>query len=527
MNTQKKIAALYCRFSREDDNDGSGSNSIKNQVALLTNFAKELNIGYEVYTDDGYSGTMFDRPDFKRMIRDIENGIVGTVIVKDLSRLGRNYSMAGYYTDEFFVSHGIRFISLTDHIDSAEKEDEFVPIRNIMNDWYARDISKKAKASLYIRGKSGKPMITIPIYGYKSGDNDEWLVDEPAAEIVKRIFSMYLSGKGINYIARVLTEEGVQTPNLHKNGKEPVYQHWSRQTIRNILSRQEYCGDTVNFKTLKPSYKSKKRITRPVEENIVFPNTHEAIISREQYADSLELLEQTKRQVNKSKKETLFRGFLICGACRQRMAAMHAQHKTTVTTYYGCSTYRQHFKQCTSHSVSEKFVVERLTTALNKLIAMYQTSELEELLNKNILNDVKKEQTSTKEQLGKSHERIAEIDSIVKNLYEDKLKGIITNDMFVDLFSQFKIEKETLQKSIYDLSTKASSTRDDSAKVNRFLQVIKKYSEQSEAIEITRELLTELIDCIAIGDPVPKGEDKPRQVDIYFRYVGFIEAFIL
>lgn len=529
MNTQKKIAALYCRFSREDENDdGSGSNSIKNQVALLTGFAKEMNLGYEIYTDDGYSGTMFDRPDFKRMIRDIENGIVGTVIVKDLSRLGRNYSMAGYYTDEYFVSHGIRLISLTDNIDSDVKEDEFLPIRNVMNDWYAKDISKKTKASLYIRGKSGKPMITSPIYGYKYGENNEWVIDEPAAEIVRRIFKLYLSGKGMNYIARLLTEEGVEKPRLYKQGKEPVYPEWARESIRSILQHQEYCGDTVNFKTLKPSYKSKKTIIRPKEENMVFPDTHEAIITREQYADAMELMEKNKRQLSsKSKKETLFRGFLICADCRHKMAAKHTELKTGITTYYVCSTYRHHFNQCTSHSVREKLIVDRLEQAVKKLIEMYQNGELEELLNKLILNDSKKEEILKKEQLAKSNERLEELNTIVKSLYEDKVKGIISNDMFVDLFNKFKAEQESLQKSIYELSSTANASRDDNARVNRFLQVIKKYSEYSEAIDsLDREVLMELIDCIAVGERVAKGQEDQRQVDIYFRHVGLIGNFV-
>lgn len=253
MDSQEKIVALYCRYSHEEDNNGGVSNSIANQKLLLEGYALEHNMRpVKVYADDGFTGTMFDRPDFQRMIKDIENGIVGTVIVKDSSRLGRNHIMVGYYTEEYFFEKGVRYISVCDGIDSYISSDETAPFRNIVNEMYARDISKKIKASIYAKAKKGKRMICIPIYGYKNDENKEWVIDETAAAIVRRIFSLYLEGNGIRTIANTLTKEGIPTPTTYKKGKfQPngkiKYPDWSAASLKAVLSHQEYCGDTINF----------------------------------------------------------------------------------------------------------------------------------------------------------------------------------------------------------------------------------------------------------------------------------------
>lgn len=526
MIQNQKIAALYCRFSREEDNDGSGSNSIKNQIALLSSFARELNLGYEIYTDDGYSGTTFDRPDFQRMIHDIESRIIGTVIVKDLSRLGRNYSMTGYYTDEYFVSNQIRFISLTDHIDSAEKEDEFVPIRNIMNDWYARDISKKTKASLHLRGKSGLHMGSVPVYGYKVDEKDrtKWIIDEPAAAVVCRIYNLFLEGKGVASIAKLLTEEGIARPRIHKYGKKAKYDDWSRETVKGILTRQEYCGDTVNFKTSKPSYKSKKMIYLPVEERLIFPDTHPAIITRDQFEEVQTLLSKSRRQpTQKTKRVTLFRGLLVCSNCGGKLTSQLIRLKSGDKTSYTCSTYHNYPNQCTSHYVMEQAIVDRVVLAVNRLSEMYLSGSLTSVLKNTVLTDLNKEKILAGEELRRCNDRIAEIDTLIKSLYEDKVKGIVTPEVFLQLSADFTAEKEELRRSVYSLSVKAASKSDTGSKVNRFIQIIKKYSESSEAIDsLNRETLYDLIDHIVIGERVEKGKEDQRQIDIYFKHVGLI-----
>ena len=316
------------------------------------------------------------------------------------------------------MKNRIRFISVCENIDTAVKEDDFVPFRNIMNDWYAKDISTKTKASLYTKAKAGERMITVPIYGYKYDENKQWIIDEPAAEIVRRIFRMYLSGVGISTIARTLTEEGVDRPLKYKRGQDSEFPDWSRESIRSILTHQEYCGDTVNFKTLKLSYKSKKQIRRPKEEYLIFLDTHPAIITREEYEDISMLLEQQKRQTNKkSRKESLLRGFLICGDCNCNLIAQHAKVKTGFSTSYVCSTYHHHFRRCTSHSINEKLIIAKLIDTLQKLTEMYRNGELISYLDTVVFDDVKREQNETNEQLIKVNKRLEEIDVVIKNLY--------------------------------------------------------------------------------------------------------------
>ncbi len=426
------------------------------------------------------------------------------------------------------MKNRIRFISVCENIDTAVKEDDFVPFRNIMNDWYAKDISTKTKASLYTKAKAGERMITVPIYGYKYDENKQWIIDEPAAEIVRRIFRMYLSGVGISTIARTLTEEGVDRPLKYKRGQDSEFPDWSRESIRSILTHQEYCGDTVNFKTLKLSYKSKKQIRRPKEEYLIFLDTHPAIITREEYEDISMLLEQQKRQTNKkSRKESLLRGFLICGDCNCNLIAQHAKVKTGFSTSYVCSTYHHHFRRCTSHSINEKLIIAKLIDTLQKLTEMYRNGELISYLDTVVFDDVKREQNETNEQLIKVNKRLEEIDVVIKNLYEDKVLGNISNEIFLDLHNSFREEKETLRNQVYSLSNKAVANRDNSQRINRFVQIIKEFSE-CEAITadtLNRAVIFNTIDHIVIGKRVPKEEKNQRQIDIYFKYVGLLGNF--
>lgn len=366
MNTQKR-AALYCRLSREDEQCGD-SNSIKNQMLMLTTYALQNNFQrFEIYVDDGYSRTSLDRPDINRLIEDIENGLIDTVIVKDRSRIGRNYVEVGKLTNEFFVEHEIRLISVLDGADSAKGADDFSPFRDIMNEWYAKDISKKTRASLYARGREGKKMSSRPIYGYKLDDNGEWIIDEYAAEIVRRIFTMFLAGNGVTAIANSLTRDQVPTPTKHKYDKTVKYPDWSDETVRKILLHQEYVGDTVNFKTLKLSYKTKKIVERPKEENMVFIDTHEAIISREQFEDVQAEIKKRKKHPAPVKHESgMFSGMLICADCGSRLTKQRYKAKSGVTINYICSVYRRHYHQCTSHYIREDELLRIVSDDLEK-----------------------------------------------------------------------------------------------------------------------------------------------------------------
>lgn len=525
MNTQQR-AALYCRLSREDEQCGgdNNSNSITNQILLLTTYAQEHNFRrFEIYIDDGYTGTSLDRPDINRLVEDIESGLIDTVIVKDRSRIGRNYVEVGKLTNDFFLEHNVRLISVLDGSDSANGADEFSPFRDIMNEWYARDISKKVRASLYAKGRDGKKMITIPIYGYKLGENGEWIVDEYAAEIVRRIFRMYLSGIGVTAIANSLTRDQITKPKQYKTGKPMKYPDWNDETVRNILCHQEYVGDTVNFKTLKLSYKSKKTIERPKEENMVFFDTHEAIISREMFEDVQDAMKRRKRHPTPTKNGgSLFGGILICSDCGAHLTAHRYKTKSGSMTQYICSVYRRHYHQCTSHYVREDELLIIVSDNLERIVDAYDSHDLEQSLAKHVLGEKHQAYSETEEILKTKKDRIDEIDTIMKDLYEDKTKGKIPNDVFLNLYGQFKAEQDNLNSEVYDLTKSSREEKDVYSGINRFLKIIKGYATNREAIHnLSKEDLLELIDCIVVKEK-QKGVDTQHRIEIKYRHVGSI-----
>lgn len=529
MNTQKR-AALYCRLSREDEQCGgdNSSESITNQILMLTTYAQEHNFRrFEIYIDDGYSGTSLDRPDINRLVEDIESGLIDTVIVKDRSRIGRNYVEVGKLTNEFFIEHEVRLISVLDGSDSANGGDEFSPFRDIMNEWYARDISKKTRATLYARGREGKKMSSRPIYGYKLGENGEWIVDKYAAEIVRRIFVMYLAGNGATAIANSLTRDHIATPTQHKYGKSVKYADWNDETVKKILHYREYVGDTVNFKTLKLSYKSKKIVERPKEENMIFVDTHEAIISREMFDDVQEAMKKRKKHCDPIKHEVgMFSGLLVCADCGAHLTKQRYKTKTGSVIHYICSVYRQHYHQCTSHYIREDELLKIVSDNLERIVEAYDSHDLEQSLAKRVLGEKRQAYSEMEEMLKTKKDRIDEIDTIMKGLYEDKAKGNIPNDVFLNLYGQFKAEQDNLNSEVYDLTKTSREEKDVCLGVNRFLKIIKGYAANREAIHyLSREDLLELIDCIVVKEK-QKGVDTRHRVEIKYHHVGNIENLL-
>lgn len=522
MDKQERIAALYCRFSKEEGDNGS--NSIVNQKLLLENYANENNFSrFEVYSDDGFTGTNDDRPDFQRMKQDIVNGIVGTVIVKDMSRLGRNYVMVGQLTDEFFVEHETRLIAVSDGIDTSVKQDDFAPYRNIMNEWYAKDISNKTRTALYARGRAGKKMICKPIYGYKMSDVGEWIIDEEVSGNVERIFTLYLSGTSYNSIAKQFTIDGIPTPTQYSLNDYTYHIDWSRSTVQDILSRREYCGDTVNFKTVKQSYKMKKRSKRPVSENLIFCDTHPAIIDRDTFCKVQAMMQKKKRHSSTPETVSMFRGLLKCSSCGHALHSSSRKTKRGIYHTYICSSYRKHYHKCTSHYITDNDLISAVSEELRKVVNTYRDGSLEQAISCGILKEVSERKILAERTLIEKKTRVSEIDEIIKELYEDKYRGNIPNDVFLKLFAEFKSEQDKLNKEIYQLSQKEGDTKSIFAEINRFINVIKKYSDNSETIQsLTRENLLELIDCIVVGDRVTES-DKPREIDIYFNHVGLIK----
>ena len=349
------ITALYCRLSRDDGMDGD-SNSVANQKRLLSQKAKEMGLSNtKYYVDDGYTGTNFNRPGFQQMLSDIEMGFVSAVMVKDLSRLGRDYVSVGNYTDSYFPDHGIRFIAVNDSIDSEEGESEIAPFKNILNEMYARDISKKIRSSHRLRGNMGEPL-SQPPYGYqKSPENKKkWIIDPEAAEIVKSIFKMCLDGKGNETIARILQEQKVLVPmaywqskGLPRGGKktQPNPYRWCKTTVQKILSQQEYCGDVINFKTYSKSFKNKRRYDNDPENWMIFKDVHEPVIAREDFEKVQARIARTKRRAPKphNGQKSIFADQLFCGDCHTKLR----YHTNTINKdihYFVCANNKVDYR---------------------------------------------------------------------------------------------------------------------------------------------------------------------------------------
>ena len=384
-NGGNKITALYCRLSSDDGNEGD-SNSIVNQKAILGKYASDKGFpNPQFYVDDGYSGTNFNRPDFIRLMDDVNAGLIGTIIVKDMSRLGRDYLKVGFYTEITFPEADVRFIAINDGVDSESAVDnDFTPFRNIINEWYAKDTSKKIRAVFKAKGMSGKHLVTIPPYGYKkdSQDKQKWLVDEEAANVVKQIYSLCTKGYGPTQIARILTERKIDTPGIYKRKHGlPVTsllpefpEIWCTEAVKKILENPSYLGHTVNFRTRKKSYKSKKKLYNPPEEWVIFKNTHEAIIDEDTY-ETLQRIRSAKRRPSAMGEMNVFSGLVYCADCGKKMYLCRC---TTMKQkeYFNCSTYRKKTRSlCSSYQITVEAVEKIVLADLQRVFAMAKDRE--------------------------------------------------------------------------------------------------------------------------------------------------------
>ena len=535
-----EITALYCRLSRDDDLVGD-SNSIVHPKEILESYAKShafLNPVF--YVDDGYSGTNFNRPAFQRMLGDIESGKVKTVIVKDMSRFGRNYIMVGYYTEILFEQKGIRFIAVNDMVDSKQEGDEFTPFRNIINEWYAKDTSKKVKAVLRAKGMSGKHVSPVPPYGYKKDERDKtkWVIDEEAALVVREIYRLYLEGAGTKEIADILTARGIETPIIYfkrrgmpVRSKSEVPDVWSMATVAGILKQEAYTGCTVNFKTRKKSYKTKYQERLPRENWVIFENTQEAIIDRETFSIVHKMLESRRRPKKiGSPCVNVFNGLVYCADCGNRMY-LHHNTKQTQRDAFVCSRYRRaKFHDCTSHHITYDLLYTIVLNDLRRVcrsirerrqefIALYY-GEMEQKMNK--------KSNAVKSELSRSERRCAEIDGIIKRLYEDSLCGKISDDRFAVLSKDYEAEQAKLKTRIADLNAGLKAIKDRDDGLNRFLLLVDKYT---EIPELTPEILNAFIDRIEVGakikcasssDALHRKSTTKRQIRIVYKFVGAV-----
>lgn len=529
------ITALYCRLSRDDGTE-SESNSIGNQKKLLSQKAKEMGLtDTKYYVDDGYTGTNFNRPGFQQLIDDIEIGLVSAVMVKDLSRLGRDYVSVGNYTDSYFPEHNVRFIAVNDAIDSDEGESEIAPFKNILNEMYARDISKKIRSSHRLRGSMGEPL-SQPPYGYmKSPENKKkWIIDPEAATVVKSIFKMCLDGKGNETIARELQENEVLIPmaywrskGLNRGGKKTQTNpyKWCKTTIQKILSQQEYCGDIINFKTYSKSFKNKARYENSKENWAVFKDVNEPIIDRETFETVQKFISKTKRRAPKKEngERSIFNGLVYCGDCHSKMR-YHTSTSNKEIHYFTCSDNKVDYRgKCPGrHYVRADALEEVVKLELRRLVEMLEIDEsyfAQLLLRKND-EEREKDKKFLESELQKAIARSSTVSQLYEKLYEDNVIGKVSDEWFVELSHKYEKERMNLKAKIADIRHKIEELKNNNSEYEKFISAIRRFMQMDN---LTSPLLRELIDHIDIFETESTGKSRTQRIVIYYRFIGYIE----
>ena len=449
-STEEQWTACYCRLSCDDDLDGD-SNSIRNQKMLLQKYADENHLrNVRFYVDDGFSGSNFERPDFKRMMSDVEDGKISTVVVKDMSRFGRDHILVGYYTKYYLAEADVRFIAIYDQVDSEKNpDDDITPFKNILNEMYAKDCSKKIKAVFKAKGNSGKHLASVPPLGYKKDpkDKEKWIIDEKGAEIVREIFKLCVQGFGPTQIARILTERGIDTPAvyLHKNGLPTALKLnersniWSPTSIGHILADVSYLGHTVNFKFHKKSYKSSRRIQTKKEDWVIFEDTQEAIIDKQTF-ETVQKIRQVKRRPTDMGEMSPLSGLVYCADCGKKMYLCRCS-TTKQKEYFNCSSYRKQLKKnCTSHQITVEALSVLVQDDLRRTIyfAQQQREMFLQTLRKNAATRTEKELKEYSKEIKTSEERIERLDKIIESLYEDKVEGKISEERYLKMSDTYK-----------------------------------------------------------------------------------------
>ena len=531
---QQPITALYPRLSHEDELQGE-SNSISNQKRILETYAKQNGFSnLQWYTDDGYSGANFQRPGFQAMLADIEAGKVGTVIVKDMSRLGRNYLQVGMYTEMIFPQKGVRFIAINDGVDSAQGENDFAPLRNIFNEWLVRDTSKKIKAVKRSKGMSGKPITSKPVYGYLMDEDENFIIDEEAAPVVRQIYSLCLAGNGPTKIARMLTEQQIPTPGTleyRRTGStrryHPGYEcKWATNTVVHLLENREYTGCLVNFKTEKPSYKLKHSIENPPEKQAVFENHHEPIIDRETWERVQELRKQRKRP-NRYDEVGLFSGILFCADCGSVMYQQRYQTDKRKQDCYICGSYKKRTADCTAHFIRTDLLTAGVLSNLRKVTsyaAKHEARFMKLLIEQNEDGD-RRRNAAKKKELEAAEKRIAELSAIFKRLYEDSVTGRISDERFTELSADYEAEQKELKERAARLREELSKAQEATANAEKFMNVVRRHTTIEE---LTPTLLREFVEKIVVHESVAldgkrRGKLRRQEIEIYYSFVGKVE----
>ena len=524
-----KITALYCRLSRDDEQDGM-SGSIKNQQAILEKYAQENGFkNTRVFIDDGWSGTTFARPAFTEIMELAEKGLVGTLIVKDHSRLGRNRLIVGQLLEEGFDNLGVRYIAIMDNIDTAKGISQIVPMQDLFNEWHAQNTSQKVRNVFKSKGMSGAPLTTNPPFGYLKdpADKNSWIVDEDAAKIVRQIFAWCVDGLGPTQIAKRLKAAKVQTPTEHwlgigRNCSKPpaVPYNWCSATVADILGKQEYCGDTVNFRSTRKSFKNKKKIERPPEEWKIFKDTHPAIIDREVF-DLVQELRKHRRRPTKSGIVSPFSGLLYCADCGEKLYYSFSNNYKREQAYFFCSSYRKNSDVCSAHYIREKVVEQLVLESMQRIMLNVQVFE-KEFARKQMAcytEDKKKQLAAKRRELEKAQKRIAEIDTLIQKIYEDNASGKLSDERYMTLSTSYEEEQKTLKAAIPEMQAYLEAEMDKTVNLQQFIRKVKKITELKA---LTPELIHEFVEKIVVYAPKYLGGRRVQYVDIYYSGVGIL-----
>lgn len=525
---QEEITALYCRLSQDDKQEGD-SNSIINQKKILKKYA--LDRGYtniQFYIDDGVSGTTFNRAGFQSMIADVEAGKVKRVIVKDMSRLGRDYLQVGMYTEIFFPEHDVHFIAVNDGVDSNQEDNEFTPFRNIINEWYAKDTSKKIRAVKRSKGMAGEHIGSHPPYGYmKNPENKkEWIIDEEAAEVVREIFRLCVGGYGPTRIAHILTERKILCPTyyaLEKGGKPrtalPADKYtWNGPVVAKILDRMDYLGHTVNFKTHVKSYKVHKTIYNSPDQWKVFEGTHEAIIDKETF-EIVQKIRAGKRRPTRMGEMPMFSGLLYCADCGRKLSFHRKADEPAEKHHYLCENYRSNTANCTMHYI-RNVVVERIVLENLKEVIQYVSNYEDEFVRMVMDSDMRqrnRELSQKKKRLAEIQKRIGELDTIFQRIYEDNIIGKLSDERFMKMSKGYEDEQHTLQTEADEIQSELQQEEKKSVDVKRFLAIVKKYTDLTE---LTPEILREFIDKIIVHAPDKSSGRRLQEIEIIYNHIG-------
>lgn len=530
--TDTGITALYCRLSQDDGNVGD-SDSIINQKKILAEYAERNGYTpYHFYIDDGFSGTNFERPQFKQMIEDAQKGIVKRIICKDLSRFGRDYIKVGLYTEFIFPDKNIHFIAVNDGVDSnVQKDNDLAPFKNLFNEWYARDTSKKIKAVKKAKGLAGEHMSCVAPYGYrKNPDNPkEWLIDEESAEVVREIFRLCVDGYGPRRIANILTERKILIPSAYALEKGYAVRNnipknpfqWSSTVVVDILERMDYLGHTVNFKTHRKSYKQKKKIENDKSEWKIFENTHEPIIDKSTF-DIVQKIRENRKRPTKMGEMPMFSGILYCADCGKKLSFHRRVNDPDSKHNFVCSNYRSNTHNCSMHYI-RNVVVEQLVLENLREVVSYVKAYEDEFVQMVMDADIKqknKELAKKKRLLSDKEKRYVQLDGLFQRVYEDNVSGKLSDERFLKLSQGYETEQKELQAEMESLRMELSQEEKQSVNMKSFLSTVKKYT---EIPELTPEIVHEFIDRIIVHEADKSSGKRIQKIEIIYNHIGVFD----